>query len=229
MPVAVAETTTLMKAVGFAGQGLFVARILVQWIASERARRSVVPPMFWWLSVGGSVLLLAYAAATRDPVFVLGPLVNLFIYVRNIMLMRAERRAGAQGDRAPAPLRALVPAAIALALFVGVIAYSSARAKGVLDFSAPWFWLVVGFCGQAVWVSRFPLQWWLSERQGRSVLPAAFWWISIVGAVLLLSYAAWRGDPVFILAYALNPIPYARNLMLIYRARAEAAGAAAGG
>ncbi|RME75060.1 MAG: hypothetical protein D6776_03965 [Planctomycetota bacterium] len=121
--------------------------------------------------------------------------------------------------RRPTPLRILVPVGLAVALFVGLALWSTARAKGLLDFHANPGWLALGFAGQAVWVSRFPLQWWISERQGRSVLPASFWWVSIAGALLLLAYALWRRDIVFILAYALNPVPYARNLMLIYRRR----------
>lgn len=83
------------------------------------------------------------------------------------------------------------------------------------------FWLVVGFAGQALFASRFIIQWISSERAGRSVIPVAFWYASIGGAVVLLSYAIWRRDPVFILGQSMGFFIYARNLVLIYRERRE--------
>lgn len=79
--------------IGLAGQLLFTGRFLVQWLASERARRSVIPVAFWWFSIGGGVILLAYAIYRKDPVFILGQSMGVFIYVRNLWLIRAERRA----------------------------------------------------------------------------------------------------------------------------------------
>lgn len=78
--------------VGLGGQLLFTARFLVQWIASERVGRSVVPLAFWYLSIGGGLILLAYAIWRRDPVFILGQSMGLFIYIRNLVLIHAERR-----------------------------------------------------------------------------------------------------------------------------------------
>jgi lipid-A-disaccharide synthase-like uncharacterized protein len=77
---------------GLVAQGLFSARFLVQWIASERVGRSVVPMAFWWFSIGGSVLLLVYALQRKDPVFIAGQGIGIFIYVRNIILVLRERR-----------------------------------------------------------------------------------------------------------------------------------------
>jgi lipid-A-disaccharide synthase-like uncharacterized protein len=74
-------------AVGFLGQILFASRFLVQWIASERRRQSVVPTSFWWLSLGGAALLLAYAAYRLDPVFVLGQAFGFVVYTRNLVLI----------------------------------------------------------------------------------------------------------------------------------------------
>lgn len=76
---------------GFAGQGLFSARMVVQWWASERAGRSVVPLSFWHLSLAGGLALLLYAALRRDPVFMLGQGTGVAIYLRNLWLIRRER------------------------------------------------------------------------------------------------------------------------------------------
>ncbi|WP_102223538.1 lipid-A-disaccharide synthase N-terminal domain-containing protein [Acidimangrovimonas sediminis] len=86
------ELTWVM--IGLFGQLLFTGRFLVQWIASERAKRSVVPVLFWYFSIGGGLILLAYALYRRDPVFILGQSMGVFIYARNLWLIRAERRVG---------------------------------------------------------------------------------------------------------------------------------------
>ena len=77
----------LWLAVGFAGQLLFMARFIIQWIVSERSRRSVIPIAFWYLSLFGSLVLLSYAIHTRDPVFILGLSLNSLIYIRNLWLI----------------------------------------------------------------------------------------------------------------------------------------------
>ena len=69
---------------GYAGQALFTMRFVVQWIASERARRSVIPVAFWFFSIGGGALLLIYALYRRDPVFIAGQALGLVVYLRNV-------------------------------------------------------------------------------------------------------------------------------------------------
>ncbi len=78
--------------VGFAAQGLFAARFVIQWIASERAGRSIVPTLFWVFSLAGGSLLLAYAIWRRDPVFIVGQGSGLLIYSRNLWLIRREQK-----------------------------------------------------------------------------------------------------------------------------------------
>ena len=77
---------------GFFAQLLFSARFLVQWLASERAGKSIVPLLFWYLSIAGSGLLLAYAIHRKDPVFILGQSMGIFIYSRNLYLIRREKK-----------------------------------------------------------------------------------------------------------------------------------------
>lgn len=74
--------------VGFLGQALFSARFLVQWIASERRKQSVVPVHFWYFSIGGGLALLIYAIYRRDPVFMLGQATGLLVYARNLWFVR---------------------------------------------------------------------------------------------------------------------------------------------
>lgn len=84
-------------AFGLTGQLLFTARFVVQWLSSEREKRSVVPPSFWYFSIGGALMLLVYAIYKRDIVFTLGQSSGLFIYVRNLQLIRnANKRVARQ-------------------------------------------------------------------------------------------------------------------------------------
>ncbi|MHC5542678.1 lipid-A-disaccharide synthase N-terminal domain-containing protein [Singulisphaera rosea] len=80
--------------IGFLGQAVFTARFLVQWLASEKKRDSVIPVAFWWLSLLGGATLLVYAIHRRDPVIIVGQAMGLVVYVRNLMLVaRARQRA----------------------------------------------------------------------------------------------------------------------------------------
>ncbi len=87
------ERFTWWAALGIAGQLLFAMRFIVQWLASERAGRSVVPLAFWFFSIGGASIVLAYGLHQRDPVIILGQSLSFFIYIRNLVLIARERRA----------------------------------------------------------------------------------------------------------------------------------------
>ena len=78
-------------------------------------------------------------------------------------------------------------------------------------------WLMVGFLGQALFASRFIIQWFKSELVGRSVIPLSFWYCSLSGGVVLLAYALYKMDPVFITGQATGLLVYSRNLYLIFR------------
>jgi lipid-A-disaccharide synthase-like uncharacterized protein len=80
-------------------------------------------------------------------------------------------------------------------------------------------WLLVGFAGQVAFTGRFVLQWLYSEYKKRSVIPTNFWYLSIVGSTLLLAYAIYRQDPVFIVGQAFGSIVYFRNLQLIKKSK----------
>jgi lipid-A-disaccharide synthase-like uncharacterized protein len=97
-----------------------------------------------------------------------------------------------------------------------------------IDYWGEFWWVTLGFLAQAIFASRFIVQWLASERAGRSYVPIAFWYLSISGGLLMLAYAIYRADPVFILGQSTGVIVYARNLMLIRRnAKADRAEAAA--
>ena len=80
-------------------------------------------------------------------------------------------------------------------------------------------WLVVGFIGQGLFSARFLVQWLVSERHQHSIIPDAFWYLSLAGGLTLLSYAIHRRDPVFILSQSIGSFIYLRNLYFIRRDR----------
>ena len=86
---------TWLVLVGYAGQALFTMRFVVQWIATERARKSVIPVAFWFFSIGGGLLLFCYALYIRDPVFILGQGFGVFVYLRNLYFVYRQRGAEA--------------------------------------------------------------------------------------------------------------------------------------
>jgi lipid-A-disaccharide synthase-like uncharacterized protein len=89
-------------ALGFGGQFIFAGRMVVQWLASEKRRQSVVPAAFWYMSLGGGLLLTAYFVWRHDPVGVLGQAMGLVVYVRNIRLLMLHRPSLPRGSAAPA-------------------------------------------------------------------------------------------------------------------------------
>jgi lipid-A-disaccharide synthase-like uncharacterized protein len=88
------DDTGYWLAFGLLGQAAFFSRFLVQWIASERAGRSLIPVAFWYLSLAGSLALLIYAVHRREPVFALGQSVGTLVYVRNLVLLRRGQPPG---------------------------------------------------------------------------------------------------------------------------------------
>jgi lipid-A-disaccharide synthase-like uncharacterized protein len=82
------EPKHLWLVVGFLGQSLFFGRFLLQWLATERQKKSVIPRSFWYLSLGGGAILLFYSIHQRDPVFIAGQATGLFIYTRNLWYLR---------------------------------------------------------------------------------------------------------------------------------------------
>lgn len=119
---------TAWVAVGFLAQAMFTARFLVQWVVSERRRESTIPTAFWYLSLAGGVLLLAYALWRRDPVFVLGQSTGLVVYIRNIILIRRRGR-----PHTPRPNGQAALLWSGLALFALVMAFAFQGTRGLTE------------------------------------------------------------------------------------------------
>ena len=160
-----------VKVIGAVGQGFFAVRMIVQWLASERAHRPVAPVMFWYLSAAGAVLMSAYSVLRGEMVMVPGFVVTLLIYLRNV---RIARRKASRSRSSPIYL-------VLLGIGLAVVPY----AFGLLDTqgreapSPPW--LALAIVGHIFWIGRFVVQWHHAERHGKSEFPPAFWWLTIVG------------------------------------------------
>lgn len=89
------DTNTIWLGIGFLGQAMFSMRFLIQWIQSERERRSIIPVAFWYFSVAGGALLLAYAIYRLDPVFIVGQGAGLMIYGRNLYFIHKGKEPAA--------------------------------------------------------------------------------------------------------------------------------------
>lgn len=196
--------------VGFLAQALFSARILVQWIMSERARRVLSPTLFWVLSLIASCLLCFYGWLRDDFAIVIGQVIAYYIYIWNLNIKGVWTR-----------LPRLLRIAISLLPLVLIIPVAHDATAAVDRFFAngdiPLWLLIYGSAGQIIFTFRFIYQWLYSRRRGESELPAGFWIISLTGSLIIVSYAIVRHDPVLILGQGVGLIAYIRNLMLWYR------------
>lgn len=220
---------TNWEVVGAVGQALFFGRVLVQWLASERAKRSANPPLFWWLSLGASLLLASATMGLAEWILLPGYLVNGAIYARNIALGRSLTLAGSSATEDSSSKAGVVSRASNSGLGPVPAALLALAASGALIFwgfeqsdwesGVAWGWLAVGLCGQLIWSTRFILQWWLSEREGRSHFPMAFWWLSLIGSLLNLAYTLQLETPIFWIGFITAWFVPLRNLMLEHRHR----------
>lgn len=198
--------------IGFFGQALFSTRFIIQWLASEKQKKSVVPTAFWYFSIAGSLTLLSYALYRRDPVFVAGQAFGVFIYLRNLYFIKPEI------VKSLTLVIAVFFAALLSYLFssgfVSPAHLKELRSNNSWQDSA---WQVVGFIGQIMFSMRFILQWLASEKLKKSIMPVSFWYFSLFGSLTLLSYAIYQQDPVFIIGQSFGMVVYLRNLYFIFK------------
>ena len=201
------ESSYWIFAVGFTAQLLFAARMIVQWVKSEKAGKSLSPVIFWQLSILGSLIFLLYGILRHDFAIVLGQILVYFIYVRNLHLKDRWR---------PIPLIFRFVVIVAPIL---TMAYLLSDTHGNLtsllkneDISRPL--QIWGSVGQVIFTLRFYVQWIDSESKNESVLTKRFWIVSGVGSFMIIIYAIFRFDPVLLLGQLSGLVIYLRNFML---------------
>lgn len=200
-------TSLWVFAVGFIAQLLFAARMIVQWIHSEKAGKPISPVIFWQLSIIGSLIFLLYGILRHDFVIVLGQVLVYFIYIRNLHLQQKWH---------PIPLIFRVFVITAPVLTLGYLLsgahgnfYSLLTNK---EISVPL--QIWGSIGQVIFTLRFYIQWIDSESKNESVFSRLFWFVSMAGSLMIISYAVFRYDPVLFVAQLSGLLVYLRNLLL---------------
>lgn len=200
----------LIFGIGLMAQGCFSARILIQWFLSEKKHEVISPTLFWVFSLIGSYLMFYYGWLRNDFSIIVGQFISFYVYVGNLRLKGVW-------NKIPFIVRwllLLTPMIVGIATiqkdshFVDVFLKNKDVPIGLLIF---------GTIGQLVFTFRFIYQWIYSSKKQISVLPPAFWWISLSGSCMILTYGILRQDPILILGQSLGFISYIRNLMIGYK------------
>lgn len=202
----------LVYSVGFLAQILFSARLLIQWISSERSGKVISPLIFWQFSLIASILMIVYGILRHDLAIILGQAITYGIYVRNLQFLGFWRKI-------PQLVRivALTFPLLAILWLLTGETYNFRNIVGNKDISLPL--MVWGLTGQFVFTFRFIIQWFYTEKVKESVLPIGFWIFSIIGSVMVLSYAVIRKDPVLFVGQLFGFVVYFRNTLLWMRER----------
>lgn len=206
------NSSLLVYSLGFIAQGLFSARMLIQWILSERAGHTVSPNWYWICSLAGSILLFIYGWERADFAIIFGQCISYYIYIWNL---------SAKGLWTPLPsvirwsILLLPLAAVAfmigeLPIFVRTFFHNEAISLPLL---------VWGTAGQVIFTLRFIYQWQYSRHRHASILPIGFWVISLIGCAIIVSYGIFRLDPVLILGQPVGFITYSRNIKLSIKSK----------
>lgn len=201
------QTPLVVTSVGLLAQCFFSARILVQWVMSERARRVLSPSLFWVFSLAGAYLLCLYGWLRDDFSIILGQFISYYIYLWNLR----EKGIWQRLYRLLRPVLLLTP--------VVAVAWGLQYAGEVMErlFRHPDIplWMVCyGSFGQVLFTLRFVYQLHYSRRMGESALPAGFWFISLAGALCIVSYGLLRADIVLVLGQSFGLVAYVRNLWI---------------
>jgi lipid-A-disaccharide synthase-like uncharacterized protein len=208
----------------------FAARFLYQWIVSEKQKQSVVTPVFWKISLTGNILLFIHSFIQLQIHVCLVQACNAVISWRNLNLMQPPSQRWA---------RSRVIAVLLCSILFTIIAFL-AQGFFLANDGMEWFripitpwssdtsqpisglWHFVGATGIALFNSRFWIQWWCAEKSRSSYLGPAFWWISLIGDILCLSYFARIGDLINLVGPLFGLPPYIRNLMIIRKSTKNA-------
>lgn len=202
------DNTFIVISIGFLAQGFFSARILVQWIQSERARQVLSPSLFWIFSLVGAYLFCLYGWLRNDFAIVLGQFVSYYVYLWNLDIKNVWHNI-------PRLLRSVLLLTPIVALGLVLVNAGEYGRQFLHNREIPLWLLLFGTAGQILFTMRFIYQWLYSHRKGESCLPAGFWIISLAGSVSIATYGVIRHDIVLIIGQAFGVVAYIRNLILI--------------
>lgn len=200
----------IVYSLGFVAQGLFSSRIFLQWIISERHKKVLTPKLFWEISLFASCLLFVYGYLRDDFAIMLGQVFTYFIYIRNIQLEN-------EWTKFPVVIRWLIYLFPAIILVYGFNNNVTDRINLFANEDIPLSLMILGIVSQVLFTLRFVYQWLYSEAKKESLLPLGFWLLSLVGSLLIFTYAIFRLDPVLFIGHLSGIIIYSRNIFLLKR------------
>lgn len=197
----------LILGIGLLAQLLFSARLLIQWIASEKAHKVLSPAIFWQLSMVASFMLCIYGWLRNDFAIILGQLISYYIYIWNL-------KSKGSWMLLPKILRALFALVPVMAVGYFLLQGHETIVRLFEQEDLPVWLILFGVAGQFTFTLRFVYQWLYSRKAGESVLPVMFWVISLTGSAMIICYALIRQDLVLILGQSAGFIVYIRNIMI---------------
>ncbi|MEQ3664016.1 MULTISPECIES: lipid-A-disaccharide synthase N-terminal domain-containing protein [unclassified Olleya] len=198
----------IILSIGFLAQTLFSSRLIIQWITSEKQKRVITPTLFWTLSLIASFLLFIYGYLRDDFAIMLGQGLTYYIYIRNLQLQN-------QWKTFPVGIRYIL---LLMPVFITVFYFNNNEIDTVKLFkneAIPFWLLMLGIVSQIVFTLRFVYQWIYSEKNKESSLPLGFWALSLIGSLLILTYAIFRVDYVLLVGHSLGAVIYFRNLLIL--------------
>lgn len=197
----------LVYALGFSAQLLFSARMIIQWLLSEKSKKIITPVIFWQLSLLASFLLFVYGYLRDDFAIMFGQTLTYFIYIRNLQLQ-------GEWNRFPRFLRIFLWIFPLLIVIYGFNNNEYDAAQLFRNEAIPFWLLMLGAGAQVIFNLRFVYQWVYSERKKDSSLPMGFWVLSLIGSGSILVYAVFRKDPVLLAGHLFGFIMYFRNIYI---------------
>lgn len=203
--------------IGFLAQLFFSARLIFQWILSEKAKQVVSPSIFWLLSLLGSYLLFFYGWLRDDFAIILGQLISYYVYIWNLYIKKSWQKF-------PVIIRSILIATPFLAVGYMLSEMNEFIEQFFKNEDIPLTLLFWGSLGQIVFTLRFVYQWIYSYKRKESILPLGFWLISLTGSLIIVSYALVRRDPVLILGQSTGIMVYSRNVWILRQSKKQDAG-----
>ncbi|HCK23409.1 MAG TPA: lauroyl acyltransferase [Bacteroides graminisolvens] len=194
--------------IGFLAQALFSARLVVQWLLSEKARKVVSPTSYWQISIFASYLLFVYGWLRDDFAIILGQYISYYIYIWNLNTKNHWKEL-------PAFIRLVLLLTPVLVIIYLLLTWDINGPRLFRNANIPLGLLIFGSMGQIIFTFRFIYQWFYSRHKGESVFPVTFWVLSLLGSAIIVSYGIYRSDPVLILGQSAGFIAYIRNLFIL--------------
>lgn len=192
--------------IGLGAQFFYTARALVQWIKSEKSKQIESPTLFWIFSLIGSTLFFFYGWLRDDFSILFGELLSYYIYMWNLSAKGVLKKV----PKLVTYLFALVPVVIIGLMLKDLDDFTSTFFK---NENLPLYIIIWGSIGQFIYKMRFVYQWYYSAKRKESLLPITFWWIALIGSLMIIVYGIYRLDWILIIGQ-IGIVASIRNIVI---------------